>query len=47
MTVFDPAYQKRREARLSRLSSLLVIGGLSVVSWSGLIIGGLTLSRLF
>jgi len=47
MTVFDPAYQKAKEARLSRTSSVLVIGLLSVASWSGLIVGGLTLSRLF
>ena len=47
MTVFDPAYAKPREARLSRTSSFLVIGVLSVASWSGLIVAGLALSRLF
>jgi hypothetical protein len=46
MSVFDYAHHKR-EARLSGACSILVIGALSVASWSGLIFAGLNLWRLF
>jgi len=47
MSVYHPAEWKAKEPRLSRASSVLVIGALSVASWVPVIFVGFKLWRLF